>query len=223
MLVYKSIQGQSIYDVCLNTYGSLDYLTKLLSDNGIDSVDTYPTVNQEFIWDNTFVADALRNQVNNNGNITYATAIHPNQIAKSTVENDSSDLIVGGANVGGTFPEQSGGGSQGGITPVDWPAYIGYVDDLNPSEATIKAMNSIPATKAPQQITYNVDSKRFCLAYPSYLGAITSVKDTNQFEIKSGFVQTTAIFTTSGQTQQYTILTLSRKTTQSNFLVTFNF
>jgi hypothetical protein len=31
---YKAVNGQSIYDVCLNTYGTLDRLIKQLVDSG---------------------------------------------------------------------------------------------------------------------------------------------------------------------------------------------
>jgi len=39
MLAYKSIDGQTIYDVCLMTYGSLDYLSKLINDNLTSQVE----------------------------------------------------------------------------------------------------------------------------------------------------------------------------------------
>jgi hypothetical protein len=56
MQVYKAKSGQSFTDVCLNTYGSLDYFIKLLSDNNLSPEDV-PVANQEVIWDETIIAD----------------------------------------------------------------------------------------------------------------------------------------------------------------------
>ncbi len=44
MLAYSSLEGQTLYDVCLMTYGSLDYLEKLLKDNQINPDRTYSLV-----------------------------------------------------------------------------------------------------------------------------------------------------------------------------------
>ena len=41
MLKFNSIAGQSIWDVCLNTYGTLDNMVKLLQDNDIDNHSHY--------------------------------------------------------------------------------------------------------------------------------------------------------------------------------------
>lgn len=57
MKIYQAIAGQSIYDVCLQTYGSLDYLYKLLQDNGIAGVDVPVTSRQQFVWDDSLVLD----------------------------------------------------------------------------------------------------------------------------------------------------------------------
>lgn len=57
MKIYQAIAGQSIYDVCLQTYGSLDYLYKLLQDNGIEGVDVPVTSRQQFVWDDSLVLD----------------------------------------------------------------------------------------------------------------------------------------------------------------------
>lgn len=57
MKTYQAIAGQSIYDVCLQTYGSLDYLYKLLQDNGIAGVDVPVTSRQQFVWDDSLVLD----------------------------------------------------------------------------------------------------------------------------------------------------------------------
>ena len=73
MLQFDSISGQSIWDICLNTYGCLDYMAKLLQDNGIDNIDTILPVSKTWFWDETLSSDQALNQVQANANIIYAT------------------------------------------------------------------------------------------------------------------------------------------------------
>lgn len=57
MRTYQSIAGQSIYDVCLQTYGDLNYLYKLLQDNNIAGVNEPVRSRQQFVWDDSLVLD----------------------------------------------------------------------------------------------------------------------------------------------------------------------
>lgn len=69
MQQFSAASNSTIYDVCLNTYGSLDFLVKLMLDNNYINVNTYPTSGQVFIFDETLIA----NQAVQNVNIIYAT------------------------------------------------------------------------------------------------------------------------------------------------------
>jgi glycopeptide antibiotics resistance protein len=69
MQLFKAISNSTIYDVCLNTYGSLDYLVKLMVDNKFVSVNEYPVNEQEFIFDETLVVDKSTKDLK----IKYAT------------------------------------------------------------------------------------------------------------------------------------------------------
>lgn len=69
MQIFTAISNCTIYDVCLNTYGSLDFLTKLMTDNNFVSVNNYPANGQKFMFDETLVA----NQAIQKLNIKYAT------------------------------------------------------------------------------------------------------------------------------------------------------
>jgi len=81
MQLFKAISNTTIYDVCLNTYGTVNFLVKLLVDNNYGSVNKYPLNEQEFIFDETLVLNpkeitkvsekyATRNQtVGNNINL----------------------------------------------------------------------------------------------------------------------------------------------------------
>lgn len=67
---FKAVDMSTIYDVCLNTYGNLDLLVKLMVDNGHNGVNEYPTAGQVYVYDDTLVY-GLAQQKNNT--IKYAT------------------------------------------------------------------------------------------------------------------------------------------------------
>lgn len=69
MKVFTAISNSTIYDVCLNTYGTLNFLIKLMTDNNFAGVDEYPYNGQQFIFDETLVANQAVKQVD----IKYAT------------------------------------------------------------------------------------------------------------------------------------------------------
>lgn len=48
---YKAQNGQSVVDVCLNTYGTTDYLYKLLEDSDVSDVDSVPATGDVFYYD----------------------------------------------------------------------------------------------------------------------------------------------------------------------------
>ena len=73
MQTYNAIAGQSIYDVCLQTYGSLNYLYKLMQDNGIQGLDELVSSRQPFVWDDTLVVDQLVNAAFAATNTRYST------------------------------------------------------------------------------------------------------------------------------------------------------
>jgi hypothetical protein len=216
MLQYKAVEGQNLLDICLNTYGSLDFMIKLLQDNDIDNINVSPISGQLFTWDETLTVDQLVNQISQNSNIVYATKFLANSPAVGTVQNGSSGIVIAGNN------EQGQPGGE--ITPSgNYPSYIGSVDSLTPSESEVKAMTVLNGLKADQSINYTVNFKRFAFFYPAVYGNLSSIKDTNDFEIKSGFTKSTVYFTVSGSLVLYYGYTLTRPTTQTNFNVLFKF
>lgn len=72
MKEFKAISNSTIYDVCMNTYGTLDYLVKLLVDNNINDINVNPTNGQIFLYDDTLV-----NKISN-VNITSNQQINSN-------------------------------------------------------------------------------------------------------------------------------------------------
>lgn len=66
---YKALEGQSIYDVCLQTYGTQNLLAKLIADNGAAVVP-----GKVFNFDSDLVADELIASALVRGRINYATS-----------------------------------------------------------------------------------------------------------------------------------------------------
>lgn len=72
---FEAIEGQSIFDVCLNCYGTLDLMYKLLQDNGIDSINVKPYSRQMFTYEDGLVIDQGINQQFTQGGFKYSTDI----------------------------------------------------------------------------------------------------------------------------------------------------
>lgn len=77
MIDFNAVDGQSLYDVCLNTYGSLDFMYKLLQDNGIRNVKDDVVTGQIFTWDDSLVINQQINQAFAASGIFYATDLYP--------------------------------------------------------------------------------------------------------------------------------------------------
>lgn len=75
MQTFYSISGQSLLDVCLNTYGSMDYLYKLLQDNGVLNANTAVLSGQKFTWDDSLVINQQINQSFSQSGIYYSTDV----------------------------------------------------------------------------------------------------------------------------------------------------
>lgn len=71
---YSAVNGQSMFDICLNTYGTLDRIVKQLVDSGgIQGVNAVPARGQVFVYDDDLVADQAVNQAYLLTGIRYAT------------------------------------------------------------------------------------------------------------------------------------------------------
>jgi hypothetical protein len=71
MSFITSQSGQSVSDLCLMSYGTLDLLVKFCADNEVDDVNYVPPLPTLFTYDSTLVNDQLTN------NYIYATATDP--------------------------------------------------------------------------------------------------------------------------------------------------
>jgi hypothetical protein len=78
MTNFYAIKGQTLTDICLNTYGTLDYYYKLLTDNNVPNANYIPTSNELFVYDETLVFDNAINRTTTINNIKYATDLSEN-------------------------------------------------------------------------------------------------------------------------------------------------
>ena len=67
------LPNQSVYDLCLMTYGSLDYLGKFMTENKIIGLNSAPLPGSHFIFDLDKRQNEARNKYNSQSGIKYAT------------------------------------------------------------------------------------------------------------------------------------------------------
>ena len=73
LTTYTALEGQSIYDVCLQTYGTLDLLYKLIQDNDIDNVNRVELKGIVFTFDTSLIYDKGLYINNQSTSTIYAT------------------------------------------------------------------------------------------------------------------------------------------------------
>ena len=99
--------------------------------------------------------------------------------------------------------------------------FYGGVDSLTPSEATVEALSTALGTAKGGTYTFTVTAGRIAYAYPSSLGALTSIKDGNGFSLFDSFTRTTESYTQNGTTVSYYLYVLTDATTVSAYNVIF--
>lgn len=70
---YKAQKGQSITDVCLNVYGTTDYLYKLMVDSDITSLDYAPLTGDVFHYDTALTVNTNTSRTKVVTPVRYAT------------------------------------------------------------------------------------------------------------------------------------------------------
>ena len=92
---FNCVNGSSFSDVCLNTYGSMDYYVKLLNDNNLEP-DDVPFSGQAIMWDNSLVTDEGIQQQTIANNIIYATdtGYYATPLIPTTITNTNDTMIL---------------------------------------------------------------------------------------------------------------------------------
>jgi len=99
LTTFNAIAGQSLLDVCLNTYGSLDFLYKLLQDNGISSLNSEVASGQAFVWDDSLVVNQAINQSFSASGVKYSTDVSALGSVFYTITNGGNVVQPGGGPV----------------------------------------------------------------------------------------------------------------------------
>jgi len=63
-MTYKTSDNQTIFDLCIIIYGTLDYLVKLMVDNNLNFQDKIPT-GTLLVYDAKFTPNTYRITTNN--------------------------------------------------------------------------------------------------------------------------------------------------------------
>jgi hypothetical protein len=92
MLVeFKPSIGSTLFDLCLNTYLSLNLLPKFIKDNNVQNLDFVTGINEKYVYDTDFIYDEfLSNELIRNN---YKFSTGDIKIPNSNVSNENYLLI----------------------------------------------------------------------------------------------------------------------------------
>lgn len=82
MKTYSAQVGQSILDVCLNTYGSYDFLRKLVTDNNLSLTNYRIDTPIQLVYDETLSVNANLGSNQSINTVRFSTAIAPEVVVK---------------------------------------------------------------------------------------------------------------------------------------------
>lgn len=74
MTEFTAINKSTIFDICLNTYGTLNHVAKLMNDNNHDGVNTLPVAGDVYVFDEKLTTVQLASNVNVNYNVSQAVS-----------------------------------------------------------------------------------------------------------------------------------------------------
>lgn len=99
MLQVKAVSGQSIFDLCLQTYSTFDLLSKFIQDNKISDINQVPLSGQSYVWDETLSENQNVNLISQNSNVILATSVLPNGSVLSVIKGQSENTAIGNQSV----------------------------------------------------------------------------------------------------------------------------
>ena len=105
-----------------------------------------------------------------------------------------------------------------------YPFYVGQTTDETIESLQLVASDKRVQTKGNVTKTYSTSQERFYIAYPATYGNLSSVLDTNQFEIILDFEKGTKTVSMNDGTQvTYNVYLFKNLVSVSNFTVTYKF
>lgn len=84
---YRVQPGQSVYDICLQVYGTLDYLVRLMVDNNINGTNANDLTGSLIKFDKRLMKRPASFIDNANKNVVYATNVYQNSTSPDLLLN----------------------------------------------------------------------------------------------------------------------------------------
>ena len=95
LLEFRPPIGATIFDLCLNTYLSLNLLPKFVKDNGIENLNYVTGQGEVYIYDTDFIWDEFMSKDIKNNNYKFTTG--DITIPNASLSSDDFLLIESGA------------------------------------------------------------------------------------------------------------------------------
>jgi hypothetical protein len=92
----NGLDGQSVFDIALMTYGTTEYLIKLLQDSNIDSINTASIYGNTFTYDKNLISDITQFNHRVKNGIIYGTGVNEEVAITETtlLLTESSDYLT---------------------------------------------------------------------------------------------------------------------------------
>ena len=117
------------------------------------------------------------------------------------------------------YPGLSGGTlSANNIVKCYARSYHGVIDGSTIDEVNIPNLNNVLSTSKSRTLTFNMTKQRCVYMYPKSLGALTTIKDSNNFEYINSYTRTTITY----NEVEYYVYILTDPVTITNFKQIFN-
>lgn len=105
-----------------------------------------------------------------------------------------------------------------------YPYYWGVLDaGAAVNEATVKSLAKQVVTKGNKSNKFTAVNQKICFAYPKSYGALTSIKDQNNFDVTGTFNRTEVTITGLDKTPQTYYVYTNSPSTVTNFGMNFNY
>ena len=93
MKSFNSQTNQTVIDVCMQTYGDLNQMYKLMKDSGFLNISTYPAPLTPFVFNEKLVTDSVfAGYIKTNGIIiNTGSGVPPGTFSAGAYNNDYSD------------------------------------------------------------------------------------------------------------------------------------
>lgn len=109
--IFVAVDNSSLFDIALNTYGSLDFIGKLIEDNPTNGLNFYPPAGTQFVWDDSLQISQTNAIIGGSGMFVgqkFATRPTDEPVANFAPINILPPTINGAVSIGSTLTAISG-------------------------------------------------------------------------------------------------------------------